>query len=173
MKNTKIFISYHRADTKYRQKLESILKEKRIEYYAVPENAQFDGQNHQNIKDQIISCMSDCSIVICLIGQETYSRPHVDWEIHAALRGGVEERKGLIAVMLEVRGDSKNNIDYETFPNRIQDNEEYAVIEQFASLSERLSYAIEVAENNRKNEKLNVDNSRKLMSLRSKLYYDN
>lgn len=173
MKNSKIFISYHRADTKYRKKLESILDEEEIEYYAVPENTQFNGQSHQYIKDQIISCMSDCSIVICLIGQETYSRPHVDWEIHAALKGCVGKRKGLIAVMLEVRGDSKNEIDYETFPNRIQDNEEYAVIEQFASLSERLSYAIEVAENNRKNEELNINNSRELMRLRSKRYYDN
>lgn len=173
MKNPKIFISYHRADTKYRKKLESILDEEEIEYYAVPENKQFNGQNHQYIKDQIISCMSDCSIVICLIGQETYSRPHVDWEIHAALRGGVRKRKGLIAVMLEVRGDSKNDIDYETFPNRIQDNEEYAVIEQFASLSERLYYAIEIAENNRKNKELNINNSRELMHLRSKRYYDN
>ena len=173
MKNPKIFISYHRADTKYRKKLESILDEKRIEYYAVPENTQFDGQSHQYIKDQIISCMSNCSIVLCLIGQETYSRPHVDWEIHAALKGGVEKRKGLIAVMLEVRGDSKNDIDYATFPNRIQDNEEYAVIEQFASLSERIYSAIEIAECNRKNEKLTVNNSRELMHLRSKRYYDN
>lgn len=173
MKNSKIFISYHRADTKYRKKLESILDEEGIEYYSVPENAQFNGQSHQYIKDQIISCMSDCSIVICLIGQETYSRPHVDWEIHAALKGGVGKRKGLIAVMLEVRGDSKNDIDYETFPNRIQDNEEYAVIEQFASLSERLYYAIKVAENNRKDEELNINNSRELMHLRSKRYYDN
>lgn len=169
----KIFISYHRADTKYREKLESILKEEEIEYYAVPENADFNGQSHQNIKDQIISHMKDCKIVLCLIGQETYSRPHVDWEIHAALSGGVRERKGLIGVMLETRDDSKNNIDYATFPNRIQDNEEYAVIEQFASLSVRIHYAIEKAEDNRKNKKLGVDNSRELMPLRSKKYYDN
>lgn len=169
----KIFISYHRADTKYRKKLELILSNAGIKYYAVPESADFNGQSHQYIKDQIVSHMKDCDIVICLVGQETYSRPHIDWEIHAALCGGVKNRKGLIAVMLENRGDSKNNIDYDTFPNRIEDNESYSVFEQFASLSERLNYALETAEANRKDERLSVNNSRQLMPLRTKKYYDN
>lgn len=173
MKKIKIFISYHRVDTKYRKQLEAILTEAGIKYFAVPENMDFDGKTHQEIKDKINACMQDCTTLLCLVGKETYTRPHVDWEIHESLKGGVEKRKGLIAVMLESRGDSKNDIDYDTFPNRIEDNEDYAVIEQFASLSIRLNYAINQSEKNRVNSQLSVNNSRKLMPLRSKKYYDN
>lgn len=169
----KVFISYHRADSHYEEIVEGILKENSINYYAVPKNASFDGLNHNHIKDIINTKMHDCDVLLCIVGEETYSRPHVDWELHEALKGNVGVRTGLLAVMLETRGDNKNDINYDTFPNRIQDNEDYAVYEQFASLHSRIVPALEQAIVNRKDRKLQVNNTRSLMILRSGSYYDN
>ena len=49
----KVFISYHRADTKAREHIEDLLKDNDISFYAVPKNVNFDGENHQHIKDTI------------------------------------------------------------------------------------------------------------------------
>lgn len=43
----RVFISYHRADTAYRRKLENILQSHRIDYYAVPEDADFNGKKQK------------------------------------------------------------------------------------------------------------------------------
>lgn len=169
----KVFISYHRADTKQRELLEEILDENDIDCYAVPQNMNLSGLNHQIIKDRILSKMSDCDAVICLVGTETYTRGHVDWELHEALKGGAGYRKGIVAVLLETREDNKNDIDYETFPARLTDNEDYIVIEQFASFHQRVLEAIDEAVDRSRNKNYLIDNKRKPMQLRSKLYYDN
>lgn len=111
----KVFISYHRADTKARDHIEDLLKDNDITFYAVPKNVNFDGENHQHIKDTILQEMDGCDVILCIVGKDTYTRPHVDWELHEALKGDIKTRRGVLAVMLENRGDSKNNIDYATF----------------------------------------------------------
>lgn len=168
----KVFISYHRADTKYRHKVENILRNAGIRRYAVPEDADFNGKYHQHIKDTILKGMNDCDVLLCIVGKETYSRPHVDWELHEALKGGIDTRRGILAVMLEKRGDSKNAIDYATFPNRLQDNEDYIVIEQFASLQDRIVESLNEALAKSRNKDIQTTNKRKLMPLRSGKYYD-
>lgn len=74
--------------------------------------------------------------------------------------------------MLEKRGDSKNNIDYATFPNRLEDNEDYIVIEQYASLQDRLKDALDKALDNSRNKDMQVNNSRLPMQLRQGKYFD-
>lgn len=168
----KVFISYHRADEKYRKNVEEILHKFNIHYYAVPNNVDFDGKNHHHIKDLINENMEDCDVLLCIVGEETYSRPHVDWELHEALKGG-ENRKGILAVMLEKRKDSKNNINYNTFPNRLEDNENYIIIEQYASLHDKIVDALNAAIKNRDDQTLSVNNKREPMTLRQGKYYDN
>lgn len=141
----KIFISYHRADMKYKNKILAILQEHRYPYYCVNENKNFNELKHQDIASQICFMMDDCDVLLCIVGKETYARPHVDWEIHTALKGGVDNRKGIIVVMLENRNDSKNNIDFNTFPNRLQDNLNYIVLEQYATIADRIDDAINIA----------------------------
>ena len=141
----KVFISYHRADTKYRKKLETILNENNINYYAVPLDTCFDEMHNQQIKDSILTKMEDCDVLICLVGKETYTRGHVDWEIHKALKGGIYNRKGIVALLLENRGDSIYNLDWSTFPNRLQDNMGYIILEQFASFYSRIDDYLYVA----------------------------
>lgn len=46
----KVFISYHRADTKFRHKAENILNNAGIDYYAVPEDADFNGKKLKQLK---------------------------------------------------------------------------------------------------------------------------
>ena len=165
-------VSYHRADTKAREHIEDLLKDNDISFYAVPKNVNFDGENHQHIKDTILQGMYDCDVLLCIVGKNTYTRPHVDWELHEALKGDIKTRKGVVAVMLENRGDSKNNIDYATFPNRLEDNEDYIVIEQYASLQDRLKEALDEALNNSWNRDIQVNNRRAPMQLRQGKYFD-
>ena len=81
-------------------------------------------------------------------------------------------RRGVLAVMLEKRGDSKNNINYATFPNRLQDNEDYIILEQYASLQDRLVDALNKTLDNKNDKNIQTINKRKLMQLRSGKYYD-
>lgn len=150
-----------------------MLKTKNISYYAVPEEVSFNGYNHQYIKDQIIANMNDCTILLCLNGKETYQRPHVDWEVYKCLKGEVSRRKGLLAVMLETRDDNKNDIDFSTFPPRIADNINYAVVKQFSSLHNELWNALKEAEKRRNDFNIQINNKRIPMQLRAKIYYDN
>lgn len=168
----KVFISYHRADTKAREHIEDLLKDNNIPFYAVPKDVNFDGEHHQYIKDTILQGMNDCDVLLCIVGKDTYTRPHVDWELHEALKGNIHTRRGILAVMLEKRGDSKNNIDYATFPNRLEDNEDYIVIEQYASLQDRLKDALDKALDNSRNKDMQVNNSRLPMQLRQGKYFD-
>ena len=168
----KVFISYHRADTKDREHIEDLLKDNNIPFYAVPKDVIFDGEHHQYIKDTILQGMNDCDVLLCIVGKDTYTRPHVDWELHEALKGNIHTRRGILAVMLEKRGDSKNNIDYATFPNRLEDNEDYIVIEQYASLQDRLKDALDKALDNSRNKDMQVNNSRLPMQLRQGKYFD-
>lgn len=168
----KVFISYHRADTKAREHIEDLLKDNDIPFYAVPKDVNFYGEHHQYIKDTILQGMNDCDVLLCIVGKDTYTRPHVDWELHEALKGNIHTRRGILAVMLEKRGDSKNNIDYATFPNRLEDNEDYIVIEQYASLQDRLKDALDKALDNSRNKDMQVNNSRLPMQLRQGKYFD-
>lgn len=171
----RIFISYHRQDSDNKDELVELLEENNYDVRSIDEDHIFDGRKHQEIAQICIDEIEDCDVTICIIGKETYSRSHVDHEIKATLRGGFDARKGLIAIMLEERGDSKNNIDLNTFPNRIQDNIsedfDYVVLEQWASIQEKIDEAIDEAQY-RRTEHINVKNNRTLMVLRQGRYYN-
>lgn len=166
-----VFVSYHRADAVEKDRVINILKENGVQYYVV-ENINFDGEKHQYIKDTILKKMTGCDVVLCIIGKETYTRPHIDWELHEALKGGVSGRKGILAVMLEKRMDNKNAIDYDTFPNRLQDNATYIVVEQYASLQDRIMPALIKAKHNSRDKNYKISNKRILMELKKGEYYE-
>lgn len=147
----RVFISYHRADTEFKDKIEIMLEKHGIKYYSIPENEEFDGRNHQDISMEFIDQLNSCDIVLCLVGRETNTRPYVDHEIHAALKGDIGKRKGIVVVLLETRDDRKNNIDFKTFPVKLADNINYIVLEQFSSFHQRLLVSIEKAKNNSRN----------------------
>ena len=169
----RIFISYHRQDSDNKDELVELLEENNYDVRSIDVDHIFDGRKHQEIAQICIDEIEECDVTICIVGKETYSRSHVDHEIKTTLRGGFDARKGLIAVMLEERGDSKNNIDLNTFPNRIQDNIsdafDYVVLEQWASIRDRIVDAVDEAES-RRSENINLKNNRDLMELRQGKY---
>ena len=118
----RVFISYHRADTAYRRKLERILQNCGIDYYAVPEDADFNGKKAETIRNFLCNKLKKCDVIICLIGKDTYSRPHVDREIHTALKGAIGARLGIVGVHLPTRTDALNSIDLNTFPIKLWEN---------------------------------------------------
>lgn len=85
----KVFISYHLADQRYISKIKRKLEKHGIDYYAVDESADFTGWSNQRISEFILSKMSSCNVLLCIVGLKTYSRPHVDYELHHSLKGGV------------------------------------------------------------------------------------
>ena len=173
MSKPKIFISYHRADKKYKEKIIEILKKHNYRYFCVDENESFNGWPHQKIADSICSMMDDCEVLLCIVGRETYSRPHVDWEIHTALKGVVGERKGIVAVMLENRMDSKNYIDFNTFSTKLEKNLNYVILEQFATIDRKIDSAVALALSNRNDKYIQVTHKNPVMQLRAGKYYDN
>ena len=169
----KIFISYHRADMKYKNRIVTILREHGYPYYCVDENKNFNGLSHQDIANKICSMMHDCDVLLCIVGKETYARPHVDWEIHTALKGNINTRKGIVAVMLETRTDNKNDIDLDTFTTKLQENINYIVLEQYATIAGRIDDAIDTAIENSNNPRKQATHKNPVMQLRSGLYFDN
>lgn len=168
----RVFISYHRADYKYRHKVENILTSVGIEYYAVPEDSDFNGKKAETIKSFICNKLKKCDVMICLVGNETYSRPHVDREIHTALKGEVGVRLGNIAVHLPSRNDSLKSIDKNTYPKKLLDNKIYVVWSDYSELNSNIEVLINNAYQNSLNRKLQTNHTHPCLPLRSTLYYE-
>ena len=169
----KIFISYHRADTKYRYEIEEILKTHKINYFAVPEDADFNGKSNEIIRRYTCNKVKQCDVLICLVGRETYSRPHVDREIHEALKGDVGSRLGIIAIFLPTRKDSLKNAEFNTISQKLIDNKDYVVWEYWSNLNEKIEKLIQEAYNNSFNKKIQTKHTNQCLPLKSKVYYDN
>lgn len=169
----KVFISYHRADRRYRIKAENILRNVGIEYYAVPEEENFNGWSAQEINRFICSELQKCNVLLCLIGKNTYKRPHVDREIHTALKGDPGVRLGIVGVLLSTRGDSLDSPNKATIPAKLRDNSDYVVWTEYNDLNSNICGLIEKACKNSSNKRLQTNHSNPCMPLRKKLYYDN
>ena len=169
----RVFISYHRADSKYRHKVENILSSIGLDYYAVPEDADFNGKKAETIKTFICNRLKECDVMICLVGDKTYSRPHVDREIHTALKGEAGVRLGIVAVHLPSRTDSLNSIDRNTYPKKLLDNKNYVVWCDYFDLNNNIEDLINTAYRNSRNRNLPTNHTNPCLQLRATLYYDN
>lgn len=169
----KIFISYHRADTKYRREIEKIIKMNGIDCYAVPEDIDFNGKSPQTIKNFLCHRVKECDVVVCLIGCEAYSRPHVDHEIHSALKGAVGKRQGIVGLVLETRNEQLDNINLNTFPTKLWDNKDYVVWSKYEEAKSTIIALINKAYVNANDATKVTNHTNPCMQLRSTLYYDN
>lgn len=167
----KIFISYHLRDQKFREKTENILKHYKIDYYVVPKDINFNGRAHDYIRSCIFNEMKSCNVLLCLVGRETYSRPHIDREIHEALKGEAGERLGIIGVLLSSRQDSFDSVDLNTFPKKLWDNREYVVWTTWENLNSNLLSLLDKAIENANNKNFVTNHSNSCMELRKKKYY--
>lgn len=169
----RVFISYHRADYKYRHEVENILSNAGIGFYAVPEDADFNGKKAETIKTFICNKLKKCDVMICLVGNKTYSRPHVDREIHTALKGAVGVRIGIVAVHLPCRNDSLKSIDKTTYPKKLLDNKNYVVFCDYFELNNKIEDLINLAYQNSIDRRLQTNHSNPCLPLRTTLYYEN
>lgn len=168
----KVFISYHRADSAYRRKTENILKSHNIDYYVVPENKNFNGQSAESIRTFLCEKLKQCDVLLCLIGKETYSRPHVDHEIHTALKGNVSDRLGIVGVLLPKRKDNLQSIDLATFPTKLWDNKRYVVWTEWGNLNDNVVDLVREAYARSTDNKYQTTHRNPCMQLKQTLYYD-
>lgn len=168
----KVFISYHRADGSYRKKAENILRSHNVEYYAVPEDADFNGQPAESIKTFLCGKVKQCNVLLCLIGKETYRRPHVDHEIHTALKGSPGERLGIVGVHLPRRRDRLQEPDLNTFPKKLWDNKKYVVWSEWNNLNDNILSLLQTAYDRSNDNSYQTTHSNPCLQLRKTLYYE-
>jgi len=174
----KVFISFHHAnDQNYKDKFEEKFKDifinKSVKKDEYDEDLSTDYIKRLIREDKI----SDSSVVVVLIGSETYKRKHVDWEISAGLSKKAGGYSGLIGILLPSYYDDKANqhlkgqekYNTSTIPPRLQDNIKtgYASIykwESTASKNEKGEYPIKnwinAAFDRKNNNSDLIDNSR-------------
>lgn len=117
----KCFISYHAADT---AEVESFLATFGTEFIAktigvTDEDDFIDSTNTDYIMSQIRQkYLGDSSVTINLIGQCTWARRYVDWEIYSSLRSSTHSKvNGLLAIRLPSQGKKSPKL-----PARLDDN---------------------------------------------------
>lgn len=130
----RIFISYHHNnDEFYRNKFEKLFDDRSFISYSVD-----IGDIDPNLKTETIrrkirdEYLRESSVTVVLVGEETWKRKHVDWEISSSLRNTQHNpRSGLLGIILSTYPRNKNN-EYSPFtiPPRLSDNIncEFAII---------------------------------------------
>lgn len=183
----KVFLSFHHQDDAYRQQFErdfssqfnSIFVNRSVQDGDIDPNNQID-TIRQKIRDNFIS---DSTVTIVLIGENTWQRKHVDWEIGYSLtQTSQNTRSGLIGILLpsyNICLDSQNNCGLEyaengstytpcNIPPRLYDNIQsgYAKIYSYPSSANQLKEWIHEAFQ-RRNSGLNRNSRDYFMNNRS------
>ena len=106
--------------------------------------------------------ISECSVLVVLIGRETYCRKHVDWEISAALNKKVGGYSGLIGICIPGNPDYPGpSYQYAITPARFVDNQKsgYANYYDWTEDPAIMYYRVHDAFLNRVNKSHLIDNS--------------
>lgn len=180
MTKHKVFISYHHDnDQSYKDKFEEnftdLFINKSVGIGEISEDVSTD-YIKRLIQENYIT---DSSVLVVLIGSDTYKRKHVDWEISAALNKKVGGYSGLIGILLPAYYNNPDNeylngSEYNptTIPARLNDNvnSDYASIYKWSSAISKNSNNeyyikswIQKAFDNRVTLKDKIDNSREQM----------
>ena len=131
MTRHKVFISYHHAN-------DQIYKDtfvKNFQSYFIDKSVHV-GEYEEDLSTEYIKRLireekiTDSSIIVVLIGSETYKRKHVDWEISAGLSCMAGGCSGLIGIILptyytnnkENKSLKANYYNPDTIPPRLYDN---------------------------------------------------
>ena len=134
----KVFVSfYHDEDQEYKDKFERMCKDVIVSKSIQPGDIYTDTNTErvmQRIRDEYLK---DSTVTVVLIGQHTWQRKYVDWEIYSSLRlTPTTLRSGLLGILLPTRQDY-NQKHYEkcTVPPRLYYNnlknnnaEPYAIV---------------------------------------------
>ena len=119
------FISYHHDDQAYKdyfvQKLGDNFVDESVHDGDIDDERIATETIRQRIRDNFIR---DATVTIVLIGQCTWQRKHVDWEIGSSLRQTrLNSRCGLLGILLPHHPDfGKPNFNLNLVPPRYADN---------------------------------------------------
>lgn len=120
----KVFISfYHHDDQKYKNYIDIYLSRNIINKSVMP--GEYDPDNSDEYIKRLIreDKISNSSVIVVLIGNNTKKRKHVDWEIYAGLSASVNGCAGLIGIALPtIRKNENDEYCYEDIPERLADN---------------------------------------------------
>lgn len=163
----KVFISfYHFDDQTYKNYLDLNLCQNVINKSVV--NGEYNPDNSDEYIKRLIreDKISDSSVVIVLVGQNTKHRKHVDWEMYAGLRDSVNGCSGLAGIMLpEVKPAPDGGYYYADMPARLADNVKsgFAEIYNWSYAVKHFDEIVETAFKNRKSKHDLKNNSRQQM----------
>ena len=168
----KVFVSYyHRDDQFYKNYFCEFTKD--IFTHKSVENGDIMPDNSTEYIKRLIQtdCLSDTSVLILLIGPNTWKRKHVDWEISGALNSKIRGRSGVIGLFLPEHPCciSGKFSEYDT-PPRFCDNERlgYATKFYWKDAMASVSRIQEIVEN-----AVKIKNDARSATNNSRLQYNN
>jgi len=120
----KLFLSYyHKDDQYYKNRFDELFGHLFINKSVSPGDIKSDISTEyikRLIQEKYIE---DSSVLVVLVGQKTYCRKHVDWEISAALNKKVGGYSGLLGILLpNFQLTSEGKFRYDDIPPRLADN---------------------------------------------------
>lgn len=164
----KVFVSfYHADDQRYKNYIDQYLSSGIINKSVM--NGEYNSDNSDEYIKRLIreDKVSDSSVVVVLVGPNTWKRKHVDWEIYAGLRASVNGNSGLVGILLPTYSVGYNGeYSYSNIPSRLADNIEsgYAKMYSWDYAIKNFNGIIEDAYNRRITDKSKVRNGRIQMS---------
>jgi hypothetical protein len=159
-----VFISYyHKDDQNYRNWFEKLFENLFISKSVEP--GDIDSDNSTEYIKRLVQegFISDASVVVVLVGPNTWKRKHVDWEISAGLNRKVGGYSGLMGLCLPNHSDyGRDKYNAELVPPRLVDNLKsgYAKFYDWTKEPNIIRDWIEEAFKNRIDKADRIDNSR-------------
>ena len=162
-----VFLSYcHRDDQYYRNRFEELFGRLFFNKSVAPEDID-TGISAEYIRHLIQEgYITDRSVLVVLVGERTWGRRHVDWEISAGLDPRIgEHTAGLLGIRLPTQTDyDKSQHRMDIVPPRLLDNLKtgYAKFYDWTESESSLESWVEDAFHARIARADKVDNSRRL-----------
>ncbi len=160
----KVFISYyHDDDQYYKDKFEELFDD--IFINKSVSDGDIDDDLSANYIKRLIQedYLTDTSVLVVLVGKNTFKRKHVDWEISAALSKKVGGYSGLLGLCLPNHSAfGKDKYSDDDVPPRLVDNLKsgFAKLYDWTTSEQIIKARIEDAFNARIDMKDTIDNSR-------------
>lgn len=164
----KVFVSYyHKDDQKYKNYIDNNFKDIIINKSVMDND--IDSDNSDEYIKRLIreDYISDSSVIVVLVGKNTKTRKHIDWEMYAGLRGSINGNSGLVGILLPEMQRIDNKYYYDDIPDRLADNIKsgYCKMYNWDYAIRNFKLIIDEAFENRIKLKNNIDNTRVQMKI--------
>jgi hypothetical protein len=121
----KVFVSYyHDEDQEWRERFERLCEDVIVSKSIQPGDIDTDTNTERVMQRIREENLRDSTVTVVLVGQNTWRRKYVDWEIYSSLRTTPSKlRSGLLGILLPTRQDYKTGECQPcTVPPRLYDN---------------------------------------------------